>query len=115
MNRRDLFKFMGAGAAALLVPTTYFLPPAGGWVQKLKIRRIEQYVINRDEMVYRYDAAWDSPSGAKQCFVDASKPCDEQAIMLLKDRMAGDYGTPNSAEFKLALPRGYVTGHYIYA
>lgn len=122
MNRRGFMKLLGAatalsvgGIALIETPKTFFLPPVGGWVQQLKVRRVEQYLINRDEYVYRYDAAWDSPTGAKQCYVEAIEPCDEQAIRVLKDRMAADYGTANSDQFKLALPRGMIEGRYIYA
>ena len=122
INRRGFLKLLAAatavsagGIALIETPKTFFLPPSGGWIQQLKIRRVEQYVINRDEYVYRYDAAWDSPTGAKQYHVMATDQCDEVAIELLKDRMAADYGTANSKEFKLDLPRGMIKGHYLYA
>lgn len=122
MNRRGFMQLLAAatalsagGIALIETPRTFFLPPRGGWAQQLKVRRVQQYLINRDAFVWRYDAAWDSPTGAKQWFVDAREPCDDVAIHLLKDRMAADSGTANSAEFKLALPRGVYDGRYIYA
>lgn len=122
MNRRGFMKFLGAatalsvgGIALIETPKTFFLPPTGGWAQPLKVRRCEQYVINRDALIYRYDAAWDSPAGPKQCYVETIEPCDEVAVSILKDRMAADDGTANSDQFKLALPRGMIEGRYLYA
>jgi hypothetical protein len=122
MNRRGFLQMLAAatavsvgGIALIETPRTFFLPPIGGWHQALKIRRIEQYLINCDEMRYRYDTTWDMPNGeARQFHVDAKDPCDEQAIMLLKDRLIHDGGIPNSNHFKLELPR-YVKSEYIYA
>jgi hypothetical protein len=122
ISRRGFMQLLGAATAAsvggiALIDThkTFFLPPAGGWRQGLKVRFVEQYAINFDAMVYRYDATWDSPTGPKQYHVDTDRRCDESAIMVLKDRMAADHGTPNSSAFKLELPRGYLQGQYIYA
>jgi hypothetical protein len=129
MNRRDLFKFMGAGAAALLVPelmlpkTTFFLPPSCGWgAQRLIIRKMQQYVIATSSYPIRYDATWDTADGgAHQYHVDFSDEgnpdypqfqSDKIARMMLEDRMRHDNGIPNSDQFKLALPRGIV-GKYI--
>lgn len=127
MNRRDLFKFAGLGAAALLVPTTYFLPPSGGWIQRLKIRKTEQYLINLDAMAFRYDAAWDTPSGPKQCYVmtepeevfkfptETRDWTDKIASKMLRGMMEKDGGTANSSAFKLELPKNIHYSGYIYA
>jgi hypothetical protein len=124
MNRRDLFKLLGATtaltAAGLVIPgaTKYFLPPVGGWgAQRLKVRKIQQYLINTDTMPWRYDATWVTRDGQHvQYHVDTGSehPCDEMAIHMLTDRMEHDGGTPNSDQFILKLPRGLYHGSYFY-
>jgi hypothetical protein len=113
-------------AAGLLIPgaTQYFLPPNGGWgAQLLKVRRISQYVINRDAYVFRYDAGWDTPSGeAGQFCVDFPLnefpgnilPYSRIAERILIDRMIADGGTPNSSALKLDLPKHAEFADYIY-
>jgi hypothetical protein len=123
MNRRGFLQLLGAataisagGIALIETSKTFFLPPSGGWVQHLKVRYVEQYLINLDAIIHRYDATWDIPSAEpRQFYVETIKRCDEVAIRLLKDRMAFDGGTPNSSYFKLALPRAAAHGEYIYA
>ena|ERR1700685_2930015 len=123
MNRRDLFKLLGATtamtAAGLMVPgaTKYFLPPIGGWgAQRLKIRKLQQYLINNDAMPWRYDATWALLNGeGRQFHVDITSEADDVAIYMLTDRMRHDGGIPNSEYFKLALPRGVMSSGYIYA
>lgn len=136
MNRRDLFKFMGVGAAALLVPsaTAYFLPPAGGWRQGLRIRRIQQYLICDDTYPIRYDATWDLPNGqsvqfgwdfdpirAHEMIIEPRETLrhyDDMAKQMLLDRMHYDKGSPNSPHFRLDIPKtlyGSPLDGYIYA
>lgn len=78
MNRRDLFKsIMGtaaisAGGIALVESTaTIFLPPRQGWWQpELRMREVQQYLINTDELAMRYDMAWAVLGGVKHYHVD---------------------------------------------
>lgn len=129
MNRRDLFKYVAAAGSALLLPelipkpVTYFLAPRGGWgAQRLIIRRVSQYVINTDEFPIRYDGTWDLPNGEGRQFHIDFEPVrqerdlaryDQVARQMLEDRMIADGGIANSAQFKLALPRGVIDGAYI--
>lgn len=114
MNRRDLFKFAGLGAAALLVPTTYFLPPRGGWIQRLKVRKVQQYVISNDSAPFRYDATWDLPNGeGRQYNVEMLYQNDQMARDILIRQMEFDGGIPNSNQFKLALPRGLMVAEFV--
>jgi hypothetical protein len=126
MNRRDLFKWTAAAGSALLLPAlipkpvTYFLAPYGGWgAQRLKIRKIQQYLVNRDSEPWRYDACWVTSTGEHvQFHVDMGGLEDDGlATHLLLDRMEIDGGTPNSDHFKLELPRQglYGQGSYFYA
>ena len=66
-------------------------------------------------MLSRYDATWDSPEGPKHFRVDTNGRHDEVAILVLKDRMELDRGTPNSSAFRLELPRGAYEATFIYA
>ena len=121
MNRREFFKLSAAatalsvgGIALIDTGKTFFLPPVGGWRGDLKIRYTSRYV-NRDVMMGRYDATWDSPEGPKHFRVDTIGRHDEVAILVLKDRMELDRGTPNSSAFRLELPRGANGATFIYA
>lgn len=69
MNRRDLFRFLGAGAtltaAGLLVPPaarTIFLPPRGGWIDGNGLVRISRELLDgcNIDAIIRADlaAAW---------------------------------------------------------
>lgn len=121
MNRRDLFKFAGLGAAALLVPelvlpkTTFFLPPSCGWgAQRLKIRVVQQYLINNDTEPFRYDGTWVKGNGEHvQYHIDMLERNDHIARMMLEDRMNADWGVPNSEQCVLRLPRSTIFGAYI--
>jgi hypothetical protein len=130
VNRRDLLKFAALGAVGLLVPSSsvsYFLAPRGGWAQRLKIRRVQQYLIADDSYPIRYDATWDAPDGPKQYHVDFApiraedwvldmgilRQHDLIARQVLEERMLFDCGTPNSPQFKLALLRGVEFAEYI--
>lgn len=121
MNRRQLFKYLGAAVVAstgiALIDThkTFFLPPSGGWgAQKLKIRVIQQYIINTEP--FRYDGTWVKANGEHcQYHIDMLERNDHIAGMILQHRMAADAGTPNSDQFILKLPRGAIMGEYIYA
>jgi hypothetical protein len=117
ISRRNLFKFAGASAAALLLPTTtFFLPPTCGWgAQRLKIRRVQQYLISDDTYPIRYDATWDclgrwtrqfhvdfAPIPAEDWVLDTGilKRNDQLARQMLEKRMILDGGTPTSSAFK---------------
>jgi len=123
MNRRDLFKYAVAAGSLLLLPelipkpVTYFLAPKGGWgAQRLRIRKCQQYLIEVDELLWRYDATWVKPDGEHvQFHVDASREADEPALQCLLDRFEHDGGTPNSDQFRLELPRTGLHASYIYA
>lgn len=111
MNRRELFKWAALGATGLLVPSTvtYFLAPRGGWAQPLKIRIVQQYLLDAEGTGterFRYDATWDTAQGGKQYHVDMLMRNDDFARKMLYERMCHDNGTPNSAEFYLRLPGG---------
>ena len=121
MNRRDLFKLLGAATVAsvggiALIDTrkTFFLPPQGGW-HGLRIRHAKQYSIEHNDTLYRYDAAWVTPSGEhKQYCIDATARCDDAARDVMRQRMARDHGSPNSSHYLLSLPRNFESG-YLYA
>jgi len=135
MNRRGFLQMLAAatavsvgGIALIETPRTFFLPPACGWgAQKLKIRWVEQYAINRDEFPIRYDATWDMPNGeARQFHVDwepirpadwhIRKPhYDQMARQLLEDRMRMDGGEPNSRQLILTMPRVVFDGGFLDA
>ena len=121
MNRRDLFKFLGAGAAGLLIPSTtsYFLAPRGGWVQNLKMRMIQQYCISDDSYPIQYDATWDLPNGEPVQMYIRFDPIptmdvwENPAIFADQHRKAQDFfmqkmreqnGSPNSSKMVLRLP-----------
>lgn len=111
INRRGFLKLMGAatalsagGIALIDTHRTFFLPPKGGWAQKLKIRRAMSYDINQDRMLWRYDASWVTLNGEhKQCDVQAEAQIDDVARMVLENAMRHDMGSPNSDQFRLAL------------
>ena len=116
MNRRDLFKFAGLGAAALLVPSTvtYFLPPRYGWKPSQLgagyMREVTQYLINLDEERWRYDAIGRDIWGNEHQFhVDMVHPAPDFAAQVISDRFQHDglIALPIGAsrKFKLALPR----------
>ena len=56
MNRRDLFKFLGASAASLIVPElwlprqTFFLPPVGGWAKYDSVSIALGYTVTREDI-----------------------------------------------------------------
>jgi hypothetical protein len=115
MNRRGFLQLLcaatavSAGGIALIdTHRTFFLPPVGGWVQKLKIRKASAHDINRDVMHYRYDAAWVTPRGDhKQGMVEAFSPVDDIASSTLERLMMQDHGTPNSPVIRLSLSRHF--------
>lgn len=124
MNRRDLFKFAGLGAAALLVPAelmarpTFFLPPRGGWGgQPFVMRKLQQYIISNDTNGVRYDASWIKPDGSihqSKVFRDGDfEGCDDAARTLLQNRMIADGGDNNTKE-TLRLPTMlYIPAKYV--
>lgn len=77
MNRRQFFKSvagvaaLSAGGIALLEPAkTIFLPPRGGWFAPgVRMRELQQYLINDDAMALSYDACWvrDDGSWSQYC------------------------------------------------
>lgn len=130
ISRRGFLKFLGAATAVsaggiALIDThkTFFLPPSMGWgAQRLKIRRVQQYLINDYTMPYRYDGTWDLPNGEGRHFhVEFAETnsmsqlvhYDKVARQILEDRMYADNGSPNSAQFVLKLPRGVVDGCFL--
>lgn len=62
MNRRKFFGLTAATVAALGLPEIVlperqiFLPPRNGWYGNLRMREVDQYVINLDAVMRRYDA-----------------------------------------------------------
>jgi hypothetical protein len=125
VNRRGFLQTLAAATAIsaggimlIETPKTFFLPPRGGWHQALKIRRVEQYLINSDEIRYVYDAAWTLPDGfIREYYVDASTPCNEVAKLLLKSQMEAEQGAPSSSlsdEYWLSRYGARFEG-YIYA
>jgi len=84
MNRRGFFKTLAgvvalsAGGIALIEPEkTIFLPPRGGWLPTLKMREVQQYLINTDTMPMRWDMAWMTREGDfQQHFVCVEPPQD---------------------------------------
>jgi hypothetical protein len=92
VKRRDLFKFLGIGAAALLAPelivpkrVSYFLAPRAGWLAPpaFHMRLVEQYVINTDSMPTRYDVLYQRPYGPLQLNVTLDERDDVEARRLL--------------------------------
>lgn len=71
MDRRSFFKTLLSGIAVAaagieLLPSTktIFLPPTLGWWQPpLRMREVQQYLINNDSLPMRYDVRWEKPSG----------------------------------------------------
>lgn len=67
MDRRGFFKALaGTALAAAVLPEIWtptkaiFLPPRLGWFQTpLRMREVQQYLINTDSLAMRYDVAWD--------------------------------------------------------
>lgn len=62
MNRRQFFGMTAAAVAAAGLPAlvlperTIFLPPRTGWFpEKLRMREIQQYLINNDSLATRWD------------------------------------------------------------
>ena len=97
---------LSAGGIALIdTHRTFFLPPQGGWVQQLKIRRASTYLINWDAMLYRYDAAWVLPNGEhKQGMIEVRAPIDDLARSTLESMVMREGGSPeNSNRFRLSL------------
>ena len=78
LTRRQFFG-MTAGALiaaglplALLPEKTIVLPPKSGWYPDLRMREVEQYVVNTDSLVTRYDMAWMKGDERIQWYVDFS-------------------------------------------
>lgn len=120
MNRRDFFKALGvtaavAGAGIELLPAkTIFLPPRNGWWQpQLRMREVEQYLINNDEIAMRYDVKW----GDQQYHIDfAPRPRSELAspallahqreiARLALERIEDQHGFRRRDQVILALPK----------
>lgn len=65
MNRRQFFGMTVAAVVAAGLPLsvlpekTIFLPPRGGLWTPLRIREVEQYIINNDSLAMRWDVAWE--------------------------------------------------------
>jgi hypothetical protein len=122
ISRRSFFKALAAtavvsaGGIALIEPAkTFFLPPRCGWgAQRLKIRIVQQYLINTGTEPFRYDGTWVKANGEHvQYHLDLDTRDDHVARMMLEDRMNADWGTPNSDQFILRLPQGAIFGAYL--
>ena len=98
MNRREFFQRFAAVpiAASLVVPEltrTIFLPPRHGW-QPYKLgagymREVSQYVINYDEIWYRYDAIGRDIWGKEHQFhVDTRAPDPDMAREVISGAFA---------------------------
>ena len=82
------------------------------------MREVSQYVINRDEMLYRYDAIGRDIWGKEHQFhVDATKPCPEIASRIITDRFRYDgliaIHPSKTRELRLVLPRGLAEARYV--
>jgi hypothetical protein len=118
VNRRGFLRNLGLTAAGVLVAEdllstkTFFLPPAKGWYQGIRMREVQQYDINNDWMPIRHDAAWLLPNGEiKQYHVtsadvpEAELPHSrEVARLLLEDRARHD-GLIDLPQVVLRLPK----------
>jgi hypothetical protein len=126
LNRRSFLKFLGAatavsagGIALIETPKTFFLPPAGGWAQKLKIRKVQQYMIDTDSMPVTYAAAWTMLNGeARQYHIDTTHQWDDPhgdiiARGMLEAQMMGDGGSANCSQIPLNLPQSVRYAKYI--
>lgn len=102
MNRRQFFKRLAATAAlsaggiALVEPAkTIFLPPRGGWFVPLRMREVEQYLINTDSLAMRWDVKWMLPNGdIQQAFVE------EDSDSTLKYNQMGEQAWRELIEFR---------------
>ena len=127
MNRRQFFGMTAAAVAAAGLPAlvlperTLFLPPKFGWKPSQLgagyMRAVEQYVINFDEMHYRYDAIGRDIWGKEYQFhVDTTRPSADLASRIIAERFKDDglIAIPPSAarQFQLRIPAG-VVGRYI--
>lgn len=77
LNRRQFFKGLalaGAGAALWTPTKSIFLPPRGGWYSAIRMREVEQYLINTDSLAMRYDMAWVKNGEYVQYHVDIDLP-----------------------------------------
>lgn len=101
MNRRQFFgmtaaSLIAAGLPLTLLPEkTIFLPPRWGWrpyqLGAGYMREVEQYLINIDEMRYRYDAIGRDFWGTEHQFhVETRTPEPELAARLIADRFQLD-------------------------
>lgn len=123
MNRRDLFKFAAASAGVLLLPeyvakTSYFLAPRGGWLapNAFVMRRVEQYMISRDELWTRYDVLMTRGDGY-HCQFEASLVNgrdDALARKALANRIYEEgWAYDKDATLRLSLPRGAVSAEFV--
>lgn len=127
MNRRQFFGMTAAAVAAaglspLLLPEKIiFLPPRWGWKPSQLgsgyMRQVSQYMINRDEFCWRYDAlARDIWGKEHQHFVyfyscyGSAPPSPEAAAFAFSEtfKLQGLMAIhpSQSREFRLALPGG---------
>jgi hypothetical protein len=128
LNRRKFFGMTAlavaaAGLPALVLPEkTIFLPPRYGWKPAQLgdgyMRELSQYVINVDEMHYRYDAIGRDIWGKEYQFhVTTKKPLVEIARHLIADRFKHDgliaIPPARATEFRLAIPPTVATGRYV--
>lgn len=128
ISRRKFFGMTAVAVAAagfpqfVLPEKTIFLPPRFGWnpsaLGKGYLRETEQYIINFDEMWWRYDAIGRDIWGKDHQFhVDAKVPSLDQARMLITDKFRADgliaLRPGQSIEFPLKLPMTPNVARYV--
>lgn len=112
-----------AGLPAIVLPErTIFFSPRGGWNQAQLIdgymREVSQYVINRDALLYRYDAIGRDIWGKEyQYYVEAKEPAIEQARLVIANMFQHEglraIRPDQSREFKLKLPTTTPVARYV--
>jgi hypothetical protein len=138
MDRRSFFKTLASGIAVAatgieLLPSskTIFLPPRHGWWQPpLRMRELQQYLINTDSLPMRYDVRWDKPSGdmiqyhvhfeqyPKLTGPDCLPPSDvlehqRQTARDVFERIEREHGFKRIHQVELPLPRGITLARYV--
>lgn len=124
MNRRHFFGMsaaavLAAGLPAWVLPEkTLVLPPRFGWQpSKLAtgyVREVALYVIDYDQIWYRYDVVGKDIYGAKHRFnVTATAPSLESATTLLEDRFAHEGIAFIAPHQDLPLPKGIIEARYV--
>jgi len=133
MDRRGFFKALaGTVIAAAVLPEIWiptkaiFLPPTLGWWQPpLRMREVQQYLINTDSLAMRYDVAW----GEKQFSVSFPEEGNPgyphesiapnivaqqraQAFQIF-ERLEREHGLHRADQRLLPLPRGFHFARYV--